>query len=79
MRPIVRNQRQNQCSTPSSPLQPLFDEHSLSTTNIYPPRCKVGLMHNAQTSREIKKANGTLKTTKIKISAATVDREENSP
>ena len=39
---------------------------------------KVGLMHDAQTSREIKKANGTLKTTKNKISAATVDREENS-
>ena len=35
-------------------------------------------MHDAQMSREIKKANGTLKTTKIKISATTVDREENS-
>ena len=35
-------------------------------------------MHDAQTSHEIKKANSTLKTTKIKISAATVDREENS-
>ena len=34
-------------------------------------------MHDAETSREIKKSNGTLKTTKIKNSAAPVDREEN--
>ena len=38
---------------------------------------KIGLMHDAETSREIKKFNGTLKTTKIKNSAAPVDREEN--
>ena len=39
MQPIVRNhhERQNRCSTPSSPLQPLFDKHSLSTAYIYPP------------------------------------------
>ena len=37
---------------------------------------KIGLMHDAETSREIKKSNGTLKTTKIKNSAAPVDRED---
>jgi hypothetical protein len=44
--------------------------------------CKVGLMHDPETSREVisnKNRNGTLKTTKIKISAAPVDRERNSP
>ena len=47
MRPIVRNhhERQNQCSTPSSPLQPLFDEHSLSTTYI-PPVYLVTTIHH---------------------------------
>ena len=38
---------------------------------------KIGLMHDTETSREIKKSNGTLKTTKIKNSAAPVDREKN--
>ena len=38
---------------------------------------KIGLMHNAETSCEIKKSHGTLKATKIKNSAAPVDREEN--
>jgi hypothetical protein len=39
---------------------------------------KVGHMHDPTMSREIKNFNGTLKTTKIKISAAPVDREKNS-
>ena len=38
--------------------------------------CKIGLMHDAETSHEIKKSNGTLKTMKIKNSAAPVDRED---
>ena len=33
-------------------------------------------MHDAETSHEIKKSNGTLKTTKIKKSATPVDRRE---
>ena len=51
MRPIIRNhhERQNQCSTPPSPLQPLFDEHSLSTTNIYPPPSVSGDDNSPQT------------------------------
>ena len=47
-------------------------------TGGYANENKIGLMHDAETetSREIKKSNGTLKTTKIKNSAAPVDREE---
>jgi len=40
---------------------------------------KVGLIDHPQTSREIKNFNATLKMTKIKISAAPVDRENNFP
>ena len=40
---------------------------------------KVGLMHDSPTSREMKKINSTRITMKIKISAAPVDREKNSP
>ena len=36
-------------------------------------------MHDSPTSREMKKINSTRKTMKIKISAAPVYREKNSP
>ena len=36
-------------------------------------------MHDSPTSCEMKKINSTHKTMKIKISAAPVDREKNSP
>ena len=44
-----------------------------------PGSAKVGLMHDPQTSREMKNCNGTLKTMKIKISAAQSYREKNFP
>ena len=67
MRPIIRNhrERQNQRSTPSSPLQPLFDEHSLSTTNIYPPPSVSGNNDSPRTIKILSPKSTTTEPTQL--------------
>ena len=83
MWPIIRNHHewQNQCSTPSSsPLQPLFDEHSLSTTNIYPPPSVSGDNNSPQTNEILSPEPTTTELTQLESpSTVFLTVNENKP
>ena len=82
MWPIIRNhcERQNQCSTPPSPLQPLFDEHSLSTTNIYSPPSVSGNNNSPRTIKILSPEPTTTEPTQLESpSTVFLMANENEP